>query len=165
MYDSPDRYNETDSLVGIGQHNYHSVFLGRQVWTHTEGNCRNHLDERHAARVLSLRDGLTRINAFFTRAASDHLEVFTALTLHRVEFMQGTYLFFQVTINTFVKMTTTVSSDKSDTLTVRRTFVLTCDEKFVTSKLIDTLDTYNAERLWAIDNRALCEKTTMSGNQ
>lgn len=79
--------------------------------------------------------------------------------------MQGTYLFFQVTINTFVKMTTTVSSDKSDTLTVRRTFVLTCDEKFAASKRIDVSDTYNAERLSAIGNRALCERTAMFGNQ
>ena len=60
-----------------------------------------------------------------------------------------------MSINTFVVMTAAVCCNEAQALTIRRTLVLTCDEKFVASRVINAIVTYNAGRLSAIGNRAL----------
>lgn len=52
-------------------------------------------------------------------------------------------------------MAAAVRRNEAQTLAIRWTLVLTYDEKFVASKLIDAIGTYNAGRLSAIDSHAL----------
>ena len=60
-----------------------------------------------------------------------------------------------MSINTFVVMTATMRCNEAQALTIRWTLVLTCDERFVATKLINAIPTYNAGRLSAIDSHAL----------